>query len=37
LLAKEDLYRSVELAKSFTSEAPRAIATLAIVSQVLEQ
>jgi len=37
LLAREDLFRAVELAKSFTGEAPRATATLAIVHAVLEQ
>jgi hypothetical protein len=37
LLAKEDLYRSLDLAKSFKGEAPRATATLAIVDQLLEQ
>lgn len=37
LLAKDDLYRAVELAKNFTGEAPRAIATLAIVRAILEQ
>jgi hypothetical protein len=37
LLAKEDFYRSVELAKSFKNDAPRATATLAIARAVLEQ
>jgi hypothetical protein len=37
LLAREDLFRAVELAKSFTYEAPRAAATLAIIRAVLEQ
>ena len=36
LLAKEDLYRSLDLAKSFKGEAARATATLAIVNQLLE-
>lgn len=36
-LAKDDLHRSVDLAKSFRSEAPRAMATLAIASRILEQ
>ena len=35
LLARDDLNRTVELAKSFTGEAPRATATLAIVRSVL--
>lgn len=37
LLAKDDLYRAVELAKTFTGEAPRATATLAIVRAILDQ
>lgn len=37
LLAKEDLYRAVELAKSFTGEGPRAVATLAIARAILEK
>jgi hypothetical protein len=37
LLARDDLYRAVELAKNFTTEAPRATATLAIVRAILEQ
>jgi hypothetical protein len=37
LLAKEDFYRSVELAKSFKNDAPRATATLAIARAVLEK
>jgi hypothetical protein len=37
LLAKDDLYRAVELAKNFTTEAPRATATLAIVRAILAQ
>ncbi|MGH9961470.1 MAG: hypothetical protein ACREBC_30810, partial [Pyrinomonadaceae bacterium] len=35
-LAKEDLYRSIELARGFTSDTPRAIATLAVARSVLE-
>lgn len=37
LLAKEDIYRAVELARGFTSDAPRAVATLAIARSVLEK
>jgi hypothetical protein len=36
-LTKVDLYRSVDLAKSFKNDAPRAVATLAIASAVLEK
>jgi hypothetical protein len=36
-LAKDDLFRTIEMAKNFTSEAPRAAATLAIVRSVLDQ
>jgi hypothetical protein len=36
-LASDDLIRAVELAKSFTGEAPRATATLAIVRSVLDK
>ena len=36
-LTKVDLYRSVDLAKSFKNDAPRAVATLAIASAVLER
>ena len=36
-LAGDDLYRSIELAKSFTAEAPRATATLSIVRAVLDK
>jgi hypothetical protein len=36
LLAKEDIYRAVELARGFTADAPRAIATLAVARSVLE-
>lgn len=35
-LAREDLYRSIELAKAFTADAPRASATLAIARAVIE-
>lgn len=37
LLARDDLFRAVELAKTFTGEAPRATATLAIIRAILEQ
>jgi hypothetical protein len=37
LLAKDDLYRAIELAKSFTADAPKAAATLAIARSVLTQ
>lgn len=37
LLAWDDLYRSVDLAKSFTREGPRAVATLAIASTLLRK
>lgn len=37
LLAKDDLSRAVELAKSFTTEAPRAAATIAIARSVLDE
>jgi hypothetical protein len=36
-LARDDFLRSVETAKSFTGEAPRATATLAIARSVLEK
>ncbi|HSL54518.1 MAG TPA: hypothetical protein VK868_08990, partial [Pyrinomonadaceae bacterium] len=36
-LAKDDLYRAVEVAKSFKHEAPRATVTLAIASAILKQ
>lgn len=36
-LAVDDLIRAVELAKSFTGEAPRANATLAVVRSVLDK
>lgn len=35
-LAKEDLYRSIEIARGFTADTPRAIATLAVARSVLE-
>ncbi|HET6892933.1 MAG TPA: hypothetical protein VFH31_17645 [Pyrinomonadaceae bacterium] len=35
-LAKEDLYRSIEMARGFTVDTPRAIATLAVARAVLE-
>jgi hypothetical protein len=37
LLARQDLSRAIQLAKSFTGEAPRAVATLAIAQSVLEK
>ncbi len=37
LLCKDDLYRSVELARSFKNDAPRATATLAIAASLLDQ
>lgn len=36
-LARDDFLRSVETAKSFAGEAPRATATLAIARSVLEK
>jgi hypothetical protein len=36
-LAHADLLRAVQLAKTFTGEAPRAVATLAIARSVLEK
>lgn len=36
-LAKDDLYRSIDLAKSFKNELPRATAILAIAGAVLEK
>ncbi|HLA10777.1 MAG TPA: hypothetical protein VJ023_09305 [Pyrinomonadaceae bacterium] len=36
-LAKDDLNRSIEIAKGFTAEAPRATATLAIARALLEK
>ena len=35
-LAREDLYRSIEMARGFTADTPRAIATLAVARAVLE-
>ena len=37
LLAREDLLRAIQMAKSFTGESPRAVATLAIARSVLEK
>jgi hypothetical protein len=37
LLAKDDLYRAVELAKNFNGESPRAVATLSIARAILEK
>ncbi len=36
-LARADLFRAIQLAKTFTGEAPRAVATLAIARSVLEK
>ncbi len=36
-LAKDDLYRSIDLAKAFKNDAPRAIALLAVASSLLEK
>jgi hypothetical protein len=36
-LARADLLRAVQLAKTFTGEAPRAVATLAISRSILEK
>ncbi len=36
-LARDDLYRAIEVAKNFTTEAPRANAHLAIARAVLEE
>ena len=36
-LAKDDLYRAVEVAKSLKYEAPRATVTLAIASSILDR
>lgn len=36
-LAKDDLYRSIDVAKSLKNDAPRAAATLAISSAILEK
>lgn len=37
LFANEDLYRAVDVAKSFKYDAPRATVTLAIGSKILKQ
>jgi hypothetical protein len=37
LLTREDLYRSIDLPKSFKNDAPRATAVLAVASAVLEK
>src|SRR5262249_4715584 len=37
LLSRADLLRAVQVAKGFTGEAPRAVATLAIARSVLER
>jgi hypothetical protein len=37
VLSKADLLRSIQVAKGFTGEAPRAVATLAIAKAVLEK
>jgi hypothetical protein len=34
-LAKEDLYRSIEMAQAFTADPPKAAATLAIARSIL--
>ena len=36
-LAKDDLYRAVDVAKSFKYDAPRAAVTLAIATSILEK
>jgi hypothetical protein len=36
-LARSDLFRAIQIAKTFTGEAPRAVATLAIARSVLEK
>jgi len=36
-LARADLLRAIQLAKTFTGESPRAVATLAIARTVLEK
>ena len=36
-LAREDLLRAVQLAKTLTGESPRAVATLAVARSVLEK
>jgi hypothetical protein len=35
-LAKEDLYRAIETARSFSADAPRASASIAVARAVLE-
>ncbi|HEX8852922.1 MAG TPA: hypothetical protein VF754_05520 [Pyrinomonadaceae bacterium] len=37
LLARDDLSRAVELARSFTNESPRALSTIAIARAVLDR
>jgi hypothetical protein len=36
-LAKDDLYRAIDLAKAFKNDAPRAVALLAVASSLLDQ
>jgi hypothetical protein len=36
-LARNDLFRAIQLAKTFTGESPRAVATLAIARSILEK
>ena len=36
-LAKDDLYRAIDLAKGFKNDAPRAVAILAVASSLLEK
>lgn len=36
-LAKDDVYRSIDLAKGFKNDAPRAVAVLAVASSLLEK
>ena len=36
-LAKNDLFRAIQIAKTFTGESPRAVATLAIARSILEK
>jgi hypothetical protein len=36
-LSRNDLFRAIQIAKTFTGEAPRAVATLAIARSVLEK
>lgn len=35
-LAKDDIYRAIELAKGFTADSPRAVATLSVARSVLD-